>query len=39
MLKYIKPQLYRMLKSLDHTLPLRTCYGEIYENIACEENG
>ena len=33
-----KPQ-YRVLKSLDHTLPLRTCYGEIYENIAREENG
>ena len=31
-----KPQ-YRMLKSLDHTLPLRTCYGEIYGNIAREE--
>ena len=33
-----KPQ-YCMLKSLDHTLPLRTCYGEIYGNIACKENG
>ena len=33
-----KPQ-YRVLKSLDHTLPLRTCYREIYGNIACEENG
>jgi len=33
-----KPQ-YRMLKSLDHTLLLCTCYGEIYRNIACEENG
>ena len=33
-----KPQ-YRELKSLDHTLPLRMCYGEIYGNFACEENG
>ena len=33
-----KPQ-YRVLKSLDHTLPLCTCYGEVYRNIACEENG
>jgi len=33
-----KPQ-YCMLKSLDHTLLLCTCYGEIYRNIACEENG
>ena len=23
----------------DHTLPLRTCYGEVYGNIASEENG
>ena len=28
---------YRKLKSLGHTLPLRTCYGEIYGNIAREE--
>jgi len=33
-----KPQ-YRVLKSLDHTLPLRTCYGEVYGHMACEENG
>ena len=35
-----KPQ-YHMLKILDHTIPLRlhTCYGEVYRNIACEENG
>ena len=26
-------------KSRDHTLPLRTCYGEVYGNIASEENG
>ena len=26
-------------KSRDHTLLLRTCYGEVYGNIACEENG
>ena len=26
-------------KSLDHTLLLRTCYGEVYGNIAREENG
>ena len=26
-------------KSRDHTLPLRTCYGEVYGNIAREENG
>ena len=26
-----------MLKSLDHTLPLRTYYGEVYGNIAREE--
>ena len=25
--------------SHDHTLPLRTCYGEVYGNIAREENG
>ena len=30
---------YRVLKSLDHTLLLRTCYGEIYGNIAREEKG
>ena len=28
-----------VLKSLNHTLPLRTCYGEVYGNIAREENG
>jgi len=33
-----KPQ-YGTLKSLDHTLPLGTCYGEVYGNIAREENG
>ena len=33
-----KPQ-YHVLMSLDHTLPLRRCYGEIYGNIAGEENG
>jgi len=33
-----KPQ-YRVLKSLDDTLLLRTCYGEIYGYIASEENG
>ena len=26
-------------KSRDHTLLLRTCYGEVYGNIAREENG
>ena len=26
-------------KSRDHTLPLRTCYGEVYGNIARRENG
>ena len=26
-------------KSRDHTLPFRTCYGEVYGNIAREENG
>ena len=26
-------------KSHDHTLPLRMCYGEVYGNIAREENG
>ena len=26
-------------KSRDHTLPLRMCYGEVYGNIAHEENG
>ena len=31
-----KPQ-YHVLKSLDHTLLLRMCYGEIYGNIALEE--
>ena len=33
-----KPQ-YHMLKSLNHTLPLHMCYGEVYGNIAREENG
>ena len=33
-----KPQ-YRVLKSLGHTLPLRMCYGEVYGDIAREENG
>ena len=26
-------------KLSDHTLPLRTCYGEVHGNIAREENG
>jgi len=26
-------------KSRDHTLPLHTCYREVYGNIAREENG
>ena len=30
---------YRMLKSLDHTLQLRTCCGDVYGNIPHEENG
>ena len=30
---------YHVLKSLDHTLPLHTCYEEIYGSIAREENG
>jgi len=33
-----KPQ-YHVLKSLNHTSPLRMCYGEVYRNIAREENG
>jgi len=28
---------YHVLKSLDHTLLLRTCYGEVYGNITHEE--
>ena len=36
---------YRMLKSLDHTLPLHTChvhvtcYGDVHGNIPHKENG
>ena len=26
-------------QSLDRTLPLRTCYGEVYRNITREQNG
>ena len=33
-----KPQ-YRVLQVMCHTLPLCTCYGELYGNIAREENG
>ena len=34
----LKPQ-YGVLKSLDYTLLLRVCYGElhVYGNIACEK--
>ena len=31
--------IHRVLKSRDHTLPLRTCNGEVYGNITREESG
>jgi len=34
----IKPQ-YFMLQVTWLYIPLHTCYGEVYGNIACEENG
>ena len=36
---YLSEPLVKDSHKRDHTLPLRTCYGEVYGNIAREENG